>query len=631
MVWNLQFQCAALLIVLVVAAMCLGQKRLNFTAEREYSKLLLFVIISVLADILSVFAINYIDDIGVRITNVACKFYLITIAVVGYQSMRFALAEIRYTLRKLLGWIMVFPLIVETVSLFILPVHIFNDGSSLYTYGSIVILTYIVCGIYILFTLVMVIVLRKRINVKRKFAIHFWMICWAMVATIQFINNSLLVVSFAMALACMYMYCKLENPEYHLDFATNVFNKKGFSMIMGEHIKYDEKRTLVTVAIGNLNMINEVFGSHVVEQLIVGISGYMDKIPGVTLFRIEDSLFCLSFEKPEDAEKAVEQLQKRFDGQWMAGGVPVEISAFFSFIEDISMFKNVEDLEEVVHYFASESQKKTAGEVLFVNEKELKVRQRGIEIQKALEWALKNDGVEVYYQPIYNIKEGKFSAAEALVRLRAKDGSIIMPGEFVEFSEKNGMILTLGEIVFRKVCEFFRRMHVEEYGIEYIEVNLSVVQCMQEDMARTLKNIMGEYQIPPYRINFEITETAAVNSQKAIERNMNELIAYGCGFSLDDYGSGYSNLSYVVKLPVKIIKIDKLMVDEYFTSEKTRIATDYTIEMLHKLGMELVVEGVENEEQYMAFKKLGVEYIQGFYFSRPLPKERVLNYIQEWL
>jgi len=631
MVWNLQFQCAALLIVLVVAAMCLGQKRLNFTAEREYSKLLLFVIISVLADILSVFAINYIEVLGVEITSVVCKLYLITIAVVGYQSMRFALAEIRYTMKKIFGWLMILPLVIQIGSTFVLPIHIFNDGSSLYTYGNVVLLTYLVCGIYILFTLVMVILLRKRINAKRKFAIYFWMGCWAMVATIQFVNNALLVVSFAMALACMYMYCKLENPEYHLDFATNVFNKKGFSMIMREHLKYEEKRTLVTVAIGNLNMINEVFGSHVVEQIIVAISVYMDKLSGATLFRIEDSLFCLSFEKPEDAEKAVEQLQKRFESNWMAGGILIEINVFMSFIEDISMFKSVEDLEEVVHYFASESQKKTPGEILFVNEKELKVRQRGVEIQKALEWALKNDGVEVYYQPIYNISEGKFSAAEALVRLRAKDGSVIMPGDFIEFSEKNGMILTLGEIVFRKVCEFFRRMHVEEYGIEYIEVNLSVVQCMQEDMARTLKNIMGEYQIPPYRINFEITETAAVNSQKAIERNMNELIAYGCGFSLDDYGSGYSNLSYVVKLPVKIIKIDKLMVDEYFTSEKTRIATDYTIEMLHKLGMELVVEGIENEEQYLAFKKLGVEYIQGYYFSKPLPKEKVLNYIQEWL
>jgi EAL domain-containing protein (putative c-di-GMP-specific phosphodiesterase class I) len=219
---------------------------------------------------------------------------------------------------------------------------------------------------------------------------------------------------------------------------------------------------------------------------------------------------------------------------------------------------------------------------------------------------------------------------EALVRLRDDKGTMVMPSDFIEYAEKNGMILKLGEAVFRKVCEFIQRMHVDEYGIEYIEVNLSVVQCMQTDMARILKNIMGEYQIPPYRINFEITETAT-GSGKAIDKNMRELLDYGCSFSLDDYGSGYSNLTYVVNLPVKIIKIDKLITDNYFVSEKVRIATEYTIEMLHKLGMEIVVEGVDSEEKYLAFKKLNAEFIQGYYFSKPLPKDRVLNFIQEWL
>ena len=120
-------------------------------------------------------------------------------------------------------------------------------------------------------------------------------------------------------------------------------------------------------------------------------------------------------------------------------------------------------------------------------------------------------------------------------------------------------------------------------------------------------------------------------SGKAIDKNMRELLDYGCSFSLDDYGSGYSNLTYVVNLPVKIIKIDKLITDNYFVSEKVRIATEYTIEMLHKLGMEIVVEGVDSEEKYLAFKKLNAEFIQGFYFSKPLPKDRVLNFIQEWL
>jgi EAL domain-containing protein (putative c-di-GMP-specific phosphodiesterase class I) len=237
----------------------------------------------------------------------------------------------------------------------------------------------------------------------------------------------------------------------------------------------------------------------------------------------------------------------------------------------------------------------------------------------------------MYYQPIYNISEGKFSSMEALVRIKDENGKLIMPGDFIEYAEKNGMILTLGEMVFRKVCEFVRQSKIEDYGIEYIEVNLSVVQCMQDDLAKDFKNIMAEYGIPPHRINLEITETAAINTRYTLEKNMDDLIAYGTSFSLDDYGSGYSNLTYMVGMPLKIIKIDRSITIAYDSSEKARVATEYTVDMVHRLGMEIVVEGIETEEQYLNFKKLGVEYIQGYYFSKPLPKERVLNYVREWL
>lgn len=630
MVWNIQFQFAALTIAIVVAVMCFGQKRLNFAAERAFTKLLFGVVVSIILDISSIFAINYRDVIGMNITQIVCRLYLLSITTVACLAAWFSVAEIRYTFKRF--WInaTAIPLVIETIVLLFVPVKIYAEGNAIYTYGIPVLVTYAFCSLYIVSTFVMVLLLREKINIKRRYAIYFWMLAWMIAAIVQFINNELLVVSLAMAIGCMYMYCKLENPEYHLDFATNVFNRKGFEMIMSEHIKYKEKKALISLLVRDMNMVNEVFGTHAVETVILAISKFADNIPDSTLFRLEDNLFCIALDRPADSEKALEYIIKRFELPWNIENASMEIGVSLSYIEDTLKFKTVDDLEEVVHYFAGESMKRPNGDILTVNEEELAVRQRSMDIRHAIEWALRNDSIEVYYQPIYNIKDGRFSAMEALVRLRDDKGTIVMPSDFIEYAEKNGMILKLGEAVFRKVCEFIQRMHVDEYGIEYIEVNLSVVQCMQIDMARILKNIMGEYQIPPYRINFEITETAT-GSSKAIDKNMRELLDYGCSFSLDDYGSGYSNLTYVVNLPVKIIKIDKLITDNYFVSEKVRIATEYTIEMLHKLGMEIVVEGVDSEEKYLAFKKLNAEYIQGYYFSKPLPRDRVLNFIQEWL
>lgn len=630
MVWNIEFQVAALLLTFVIAGMCLGQKRLNFAAERAFLKLLMYVIVSIVLDISSSFAIQYRDEIGDTLCEVINKLYLLSICIVACQSAWFAVAEIRYTFKKFWVNITAAPLLVEAIVLIIFPYYRHVEGGSI-LYGVPIFVTYGVCALYIISNTVMIVLLRDKINTKRRSAIYFWMVTWFVFGGIQFFTERFVLVSFAMAIACVYMYCKLENPEYHLDFATNVFNAKGFEMIMNEHLGAHEHKSLITMEVGDMGMVNEIFGAHAVEKVIVAISEFADGIPNSTLFRLEDNLFCLSIDSSEEAERAIEQIIKRFSLPWVIGGITLDISVSLSYIKSIDMFANSDELVEIVSYFAQESLKRPTGEIVAVNEEELHLRQRNLEMQHALEWAFRNDGIEVFYQPIYNIAEGRFSGMEALARMKDEKGNIVMPVDFIEFAERNGMVLKLGEIIFRKVCEFMQRMHVEDYGIDIVEVNLSVVQCMQEDLSRMLKNIMGEYQIPPYRINFEITETAAVNSRRTIDRNMKDLIAYGSGFSLDDYGSGYSNLAYVVSLPLKMIKLDKMLVDSYFTSEKVKIATEYTIEMLHKLGMQIIVEGIENEEQYLAFKKLGVEYIQGYYFSKPLSKDNVLSYIKEWL
>ncbi len=631
MVWNIEFQCAGLIMALVVAGMCQRQKRLRFSAERAYTRLLSLVILSIVSDIVSIFAINYMDVIGHLTTTVICKFYLLTIVMVACQAAFFAAAEVRYTFNSYLVYATYVPIILEIIILCIFPIYLHNTDGEIYSYGVPVIVTYVFCGLYIAASTTMVVKLRKKITDKRRSAIFFWMASWIIVATIQFINNSLLLVSFIMALAVLYMYCKLENPEYHLDYATGVFNKKGFNLIMHEKIKCRKTCSIVTISVTDTKIVNEVFGSQTVEKLILHISEFADGIPNSMLFRIEDTLFCMLFVDKIEAEKAIDLLQRRFAQAWVVDSVPFEVGAAFSFIDDISIFNDEETLEEIVYYFAEESKKIPTGEVLVVDNEELKRRTRNIEMQYTLDWALKNDGILVYYQPIYDIKAGKFSSLEALVRLKDQNGTIIGPDEFIEYSEKNGMILRLGEAVFRKVCLFVQRMHIENYGIEFVEVNLSTVQCMQAELSRMLKDIMGEYQVPPYRINFEITESAAMTSRRVLDMNMKSLLEYGSTFSLDDYGSGYSNLSYVVSLPLKILKIDRLLTSGYLENEKVRIATVAAIEMAHKLDMKVVVEGVETEEQFLEFKKLNVEYIQGFYFSKPLPQGEVIEFIQRWL
>ena len=173
-----------------------------------------------------------------------------------------------------------------------------------------------------------------------------------------------------------------------------------------------------------------------------------------------------------------------------------------------------------------------------VDENTIEKKKTKEDMISAIVSALDEDRVEVFYQPIYSTEEKKFVSAEALVRIRKDDGSLIPPGLFIPVAEETGLILKLGKRVFEKTCQFIKENDIQQYGVEYIEVNLSVVQCENDMLARVYMDIMNKYGVDPKYINLEITESASVVLKKTLLKNMDALIKYGVRFSLDDFGNG---------------------------------------------------------------------------------------------
>lgn len=172
-----------------------------------------------------------------------------------------------------------------------------------------------------------------------------------------------------------------------------------------------------------------------------------------------------------------------------------------------------------------------------------------------------------------------------------------------------------------------KEQHIEEYGIEYVEINLSMVQCSDEKLAERYIRIMEEYNINPKFINLEITESATVEMKKTLLANMKKLIQYGITFSLDDFGTGQSNLNYIVEMPVQIVKFDREMTKSYFESHKGRFVMNAAMHMIQGMKLHIVSEGIETKEQLETMEELGIEYIQGFYFSKPLPLLEFIEFI----
>ena len=250
------------------------------------------------------------------------------------------------------------------------------------------------------------------------------------------------------------------------------------------------------------------------------------------------------------------------------------------------------------------------------------------EMRKKCDIAFSKRKIEVYFQPIYSNNELSFTSAEALVRLKDEDGKLIYPGDFIEDMEADGRIIELGQIVFEEVCKFISENDMEKLGLHYIEVNLSAVQCMQENLAITYINIMKKYKVDPKYINLEITETAH-STRKTLLRNMNTLTKFGVSFSLDDFGTGNSNLNYVIEMPVNIVKFDKTMVNSYFENKIASFVMNSAVDMIKGLGHKIVFEGIEEEIQIDQLKILKVDYIQGYFYSKPIDKLKFVDFIKK--
>ena len=232
----------------------------------------------------------------------------------------------------------------------------------------------------------------------------------------------------------------------------------------------------------------------------------------------------------------------------------------------------------------------------------------------------------MYYQPIYSVERKRFVSAEALIRLNDEEYGFISPGLFIPAAEKRGVILPIGDFVLEDVHRFIAENMPE--SLDYIEINLSVAQCMQEELPEKLAYLGEKYGVAPDRINLEITETTYENMGNVMEFNLDALSGMGYSFSLDDYGTGYSNMHRVSKLPLKIIKLDKTLIDDISTDEGFSIVRN-TVKMMRDIDKELVAEGVETKEDLGRLEAVGCDFIQGYYFSKPLPAEDFIKFINE--
>lgn len=626
---NIKAQCCGVVLLLVLMVFYVRQKRIKLHTEKAFLRIWVVSLCSLALDILSVVCITYQEVMPAFLVNGISKLYVTSLLWTAVCSLLYVFQDV-YRKKESLKQktlVLVAVGIVNSLMILALPIEIVKEAENVvYTKGPSVWVTYFFVFCMSLSLALVVEFNRNNINPRRKEAIRIWIGILVAAGGIQFVDNRLLFVGFAGAIGVMVIFLLLENPQLNIDQQTGLFNQAGFLQYIEQLNDRKERFAMVSMTMPQSNSIG--VRKDTLELMQQEIYDFLLRIPGAMVFRYSDEEIFLIFEKCNLAEEGVSLLKDYFR-------VPIDsvksnmIQPHFLYISAMEKVKCEEDISYLLRYIKETHPIYDEDHFIYVDEATIDAMYEEKEVEKLIIYAIEQDKVEVFFQPIYSNKERAFVSAEALARIRDKDGKLIPPGVFIGVAEKNGLILRLGEKVFENVCRFIKEKHPEKYGLQYIEVNLSVIQCSCHYLAKSFVEIMHQYGVNPKFINLEITESATFESKKNLLDNMITLRDHGVRFSLDDFGSGQSNLNYIVDMPVDIVKFDRDMTTAYFQNGKAKHVMNAAIEMIHGMDLEIVSEGVETKEQFQRMEQLGIRFIQGYYFSRPLPPEDFLRFMEQ--
>lgn len=248
-------------------------------------------------------------------------------------------------------------------------------------------------------------------------------------------------------------------------------------------------------------------------------------------------------------------------------------------------------------------------------------------VEQYLNEAIEKDLFEIYYQPVFSLVDNHYISLEALSRLYHPELGWIAPDLFIELAEENHTITKITDLQFHRVCKFVKENEVLMQHIKTVKMNLSPIDLMQKDCCEHFVDIIDRYNLSHSYFQFEITETVATEYNASLNDAIAKFVRAGIGLCLDDFGSGYANFNTVTKLPFSIIKLDRSLLFNICKDDRTSSFYQSIVSVFHSMGYRVVSEGVETEEEKNLLEKWGVDMIQGYYFSKPLPKDEIVKLI----
>lgn len=419
----------------------------------------------------------------------------------------------------------------------------------------------------------------------------------------------------------------VEKLAYY-DQLTSIYNYQKFK-IEGESLLSHKHRkwAVIYLDIAGFKVINDLngyqFGDKVLCQIASILQKYMNNEAIACHMNADKFLFMCKYESKEDIETLCHQINHDFQDALSEYGLEKEtvIKLGVCCQEDDTFIQTIEHMVDRSHLALVNLSQNPNGFYCFYNYQMRERMLREADIETKMDRALYNQEFIFYLQPKFNVEGSQILGAEALVRWIDSQKQMYMPNEFISLFERNGFILRLDEYIFEKVCQYLSTRLKHNQKCIPISVNISRLHLYQPDFIERYVKIKDKYHIPDQLLELEITENILLDNIKKVQKIVRELQKYGFMCSIDDFGSGYSSLNSLKDLPIDIIKLDRLFLENSYNMKRSQEIVKSVINMAKNINIKTVAEGVETTQQQEFLVAIGCDMIQGYVFSKPVSIE----------
>ena len=628
---NYYLEVCSLVFLVAITVAYYTRKKFPVATARLFGVGLIFIVLNVASDVLFCVLLDHSDVVPIGWVEFAADFFFAMQFLLSYSLFAYVFyaagKSLRYSPIYLLT---IIPSALGVLLFFTNGLHHWNFSfvmgeGGLYDFipGPAFISLYIINWALNYFATILY-TLRFRKSLPRELirVLIIVMVVVLSAAAIQTINPQVLLSGTAFALCAMFAVVSVCDPDVKVDRISKAFNDYAFVDYVNTQRFEKQRKHYIIFDIESFGMFSEKFGVVSANELIRQIRKFIESVNKKTfIFKVQSSRFVLLSRNQEEQNQMLTAIKDRFNKSFTIKGHVVDITLHILYFQNNAVFTNSDMYNDFMTRTLSVINFKDST-CVELDDNFLKQISRDRRIKEILEECLKTkSNLYMVYQPIYDVKQKRFNHFESLIRLANEELGYIGPAEFIPIAENFGLANDIDFFVLNETCAFLKR----NPQIESLEINISCAEFFNNPSERFMK-IINKYEIDPSRIILEITETIAVKYPSKTKEFMSDLGQYGVKFAMDDFGSGYSNIARFIALPFSVAKLDKSLLGQ---DENITIFFDAAINLFKNLNIPIVIEGVEREEQLKIAINRQIEYIQGFYFSKPLKEKDLIEFLNK--